>query len=167
MREIPVTEIAGTVLAKMRSGGVFLNTTDGQKPNTMVIGWGGVNAFYSTYCFTAPVKWSRYTYKILQKNGAFTVSVPLHDMKEQLAFAGSKSGRDVDKFTGHGLTAAPAQAVNAPIIRECELHIECEPLSVVQQQPEQIKKDVLDRCYPDGDLHALFIGKIVKCYYTD
>ena len=167
MREIPVTEAAGIILKQLRNGGVFLNTADGEKPNTMVIGWGGVNALFSLYCFVAPVKRSRYTYGILQKNGAYTVSVPLHDMKAQLAVAGSKSGRDVDKFSGFGMPAVPAQAVNAPIIKECELHIECEPVSVIQQQAEQIDRDVCDRCYHDGDLHALFVGKIVKCYYTD
>ena len=73
----------------------------------------------------------------------------------------------MDKFTGHGLTAAPAQEVNVPIVKECGLQIECVPFGKVDQQAENLTPEVLDCCYPNGDLHTFFLGKIVRCYYTD
>jgi flavin reductase (DIM6/NTAB) family NADH-FMN oxidoreductase RutF len=167
MREIPVTEVANIVTEKMANGGVFLNVSDGERKNVMTIGWGGVNTFFGAPCFLAPVRLSRYSYDIILKNGTFTVSVPLHDMRRELAFAGSKSGRDVDKFSGHGMTAAPAQAVDVPIIKECELQIECTPLGRVEMNAGLLTPEVRGRCYADGDTHVFFLGKIVRCYYAD
>ena len=109
---------------------------------------------------------SRHSFALLKKNGAYTVSIPLHDMRKELAFAGSASGRDVDKFTGHGLTPAPAQAVTVPIVRECELHIECEPFGFTALDPANLTDDVANRFYPTSDMHTLFLGKVVRCYYT-
>lgn len=167
MREVPVTEVAQIIAEKLLGGGMFLTASDGVHNNVMTIGWGGLTTFYGTACFLAPVRTSRHTFGILKKNGAFTVSIPLHDMRRELAFAGSKSGREVDKFSGHGLTAAHAQAVNVPIVKECELHIECEPFGNVALNPSGLTDEVNSRFYPTGDMHTFFLGKIVRCYYTE
>ncbi len=167
MRDVPVTEVANLITEKMANGGVFVCVADGKTQNVLTVGWGGVNTFFGAPCFLAPVRLSRHSHGILLKNGSFTVSVPLHDMRKQLNFAGTKSGRDVDKFAGHGLTAAPAQAVNAPIVRECELQLECEGLGYVEQKAETLNPEIRDRIYADGDMHTFFLGRIVRCYYTD
>ena len=53
---------------------------------------------------------------MIKNAGEFTVSVPTKvPLAEELKFAGTKSGRDFNKFDGHGLTALPAQEVGAPI----------------------------------------------------
>ncbi|NLI20993.1 MAG: flavin reductase family protein [Clostridiales bacterium] len=167
MKEIPATQIANTVLEQLGNGGVFLCTADEEQRNVMTIGWGGVTRFCNELCFLAPVRASRHTFGILKRNPNFTVSVPLHAMRAELAFAGSKSGRDVNKFEGHGITAAPAQAVNVPIVAECELHIECEPVASAEMPSRQVEAAMLERWYPTRDMHTYFIGKIVRCYYTD
>jgi flavin reductase (DIM6/NTAB) family NADH-FMN oxidoreductase RutF len=166
MKDIPVAEVIVTITEQLTHGGVFLCVADGETKNVMTIGWGGVTYFYGTPCFLAPVRKSRHSYGILRKNGAFTVSVPLNDMRKELAFAGSASGRDVDKFSGHGLTPAPAQAVGTPIVRECEIHLECEPLGMTELKAEQLTPEVRERFYADGDMHTFFLGKIVRCYTT-
>ena len=102
----------------------------------------------------------------LADDGGLLLPAAIPDMRAQLAFAGSRSGRDVNKFEGHGLTAAPAQAVNVPIVAECELQLECEPMGRVAFQADQLPGDVLARFYPTQDMHTLFLGRIVKCYLT-
>ena len=166
MREIPVTEVAQTIAEKV-AGGLFLSTRAGNQQNVMTIGWGGLCTLFGAPCLMVPVRKSRYTYGLLRASGTFTVSIPLHDMRTQLMLAGTKSGRELDKFSGLGLTAAPAQAVNAPIVRECELHIECEQQGMSTFTPENLTDLVNGRWYPIGDLHTLFFGKVVRCYYTD
>jgi len=166
MREVIVTEIAQIIAEKLQNGGAFLTSSDGVHANVMTIGWGGLTTFFTGSCFLAPVRTSRHTFDIMKKNSAFTVSIPLHDMHRELAFAGSKSGRDVNKFIGHGLTAAPAQSVNVPIVEECELHIECEPFGSVQLDPATLTEYVNSHFYPTQDMHTFFLGKVVKCYYT-
>lgn len=166
MREIPLSEAAPLLEKQMAEGGVFMCTAAGGVQNVLTIGWGGLNVFFGHPCILAPVRESRHSFTLLAQNPAFTLSVPLHDMRAQLAFAGSRSGRDVNKFEGHGLTAAPAQAVNVPIVAECELQLECEPMGRVAFQADQLPGDVLARFYPTQDMHTLFLGRIVKCYLT-
>ena len=167
MRDISIPEAAKLVAEQIVNPGAFLCSSDGEHQNVMTIGWGGVNNFYQFGCFITAVRKSRYTYELLRRNGSFTVSVPLHDMRKEIGFAGTKSGRDVNKFDGHGLTAAPAQHVNVPIVKECELQIECEPFGFMELKPENLPADVLERWYPDRDMHWYFLGKIVKCYRLD
>ena len=73
----------------------------------------------------------------------------------------------MDKFSGHGLTAVPAQRVNAPIIAECGLHFECRTLMVQEMTGETLAQEVLQYAYPERDFHTMFFGEIVDCYRTD
>lgn len=151
-------------LEKLYDGGVFL-TVGGEKPNTMTIGWASIGVYWYMDVLTVCVRRQRYTHELLEKTTDFTVSVPLDDScKEQLAFAGSASGRDVDKFSGHGLTAVPGRKVDAPVVGECGLHFECKVK--MQTEMDRMDPEVLKRWYPQNDLHTLYFAQIVDCYYT-
>lgn len=152
---------------RMADGGVFLSV-GGAKPNTLTIGWGSVGFYWNRPVFTAVVRPQRHSYKLLLDQGEFTVSVPTHDpLLEQLAFCGSASGADVDKFSGHGITAARAIRVGAPIIKECGLHFECVVRLLQDMTPDRMEGGVLESCYPARDMHTMFFGEIVNCYRTD
>ncbi len=146
--------------------GVFLNARAQGKQNTMAMGWGGITFFWNTPVLVAPVRPSRYTHDMIEQSGVFTVSVPLHDMSHELRLVGTQSGRDMDKFNGHGLSADAAQAVDAPIVAECELHIECRVLSKNALLGEHTAEAVMQSAYANGDLHTLFFGEIVSVYRT-
>ncbi len=166
IREVPYAQVT-QIIAEKLAGGIFLTTGDSARPNTMTIGWGGANRFFNLPMFFVPVRKSRYSYGLLEKSREFTVSVPLCDMKAQLAFAGTVSGRDVNKFEGHGLTAAPAREVAPPIVKECGLHLECRVTAVTDLSPEGVGDPMLDRWYGDRDMHRLFFGQVLRCYYTE
>ncbi len=167
MRTINYLDAMSETTERMAKGGVFL-TVGGDVPNTMTIGWGAVGFYWRKPVFTVVVRPQRHTYELLKRAGKFTVSVPTGDpLAAQLAFAGTKSGADVNKFEGHGLTAVPAQVVDAPIVKECGLHFECVVKLTQDMTPDQMEKDVLDACYPARDMHTLFFGEIVACYRTD
>ena len=167
MRQVSFDEAAALVSRQNANGGVFLCTSDGARTNVMTIGWGGVNRFFNTPVFLAPVRASRFSDTLLKVRGTYTVSVPTSPLKQELAKAGTLSGRDGDKWTACGLTPVPAIAVDVPIVRECGLHIECEPMGTVRQAAELLPKEVLDRWYPTLDMHTFYLGKIVQCYATD
>lgn len=167
MKALNYNDILGIMNDKLANGGIFL-TVGGEKPNTMTIGWAYMGYSWRKNMFVAMVRPQRHTFDILEKTGEFTVSIPTKDpMKAQLGFAGTASGRDGDKFDGHGLTAAPAQQVNAPIIGECGLHIECRVISKQYLSGENMLDAVKDRNYAEGDFHMLYFGEIVACYSTD
>jgi flavin reductase (DIM6/NTAB) family NADH-FMN oxidoreductase RutF len=167
MKEISYTEAMALTTQKLTRGGAFL-TVGGPTPNTMTIGWGAIGFFWNRPVFLAVVRLSRHTHGLLLNSGTFTVSVPTkNDLKQQLAFAGTASGRDVDKFSGHGLTAAPALKVDAPIVAECGLHFECRVRLMQDMTADRMDPSVLKTAYPVGDLHTMFFGEILACYETD
>lgn len=167
MKQIPYQDAMAATVEKMARGGVFLSAGL-ERPNTMTIGWGAIGYMWNRPVFIAMVRPSRHTKQILDETGCFTVSVPTKaPLKAQLAFAGAKSGREVDKFDGHGLTAAPAQTVGAEIVRECGLHFECRVRLVQDLGTERMDPQVQQSAYPDGDVHALYFGEITAVYTTD
>lgn len=167
MKKISYLEALAETAEHLARGGVFL-TVGGEQPNTMTIGWAWMGPSWGKQIFVALVRPQRHTYELIKQAGEFTVSVPTKNpLKEQLAFAGTKSGRDVNKFEGHGITAVPAQQVNAPIIGECGLHFECKTVLVQDMTGERMDALMHEKCYPQDDFHIMFFGEIVDCYRTD
>jgi len=168
MKQLNYNDILGILNEKLANGGVFFNVNGENGPNTMTIGWAYMGTSWRKNIFIAMIRPQRYSFELIEKTGEFTVSIPTADpLKKQLAFAGTESGRDVNKFDGHGLTAVPAQCVKAPIIKECGLHIECRVVSKQLLSGEFMQADVHDRCYPADDYHMLYFGEVVACYSTD
>ena len=69
-KEISYKECLGAVEHQLTNGGAFLITADGKRVNVMTIGWGGINYYWKRPVFIVPVRQSRYTKEILNKNGA-------------------------------------------------------------------------------------------------
>ena len=167
MKRISYLEAMAETAEHLDHGGIFLNV-GGSTPNTMTIGWGWMGPCWGKNIFVVAVRPQRYTYDILKANGEFTVSVPTNNaLRKELAFTGTKSGRDFNKYEGHGITAAAAQKVNAPIIAECGLHFECRVVLTQDMTADRMDPAILERHYPARDLHTMFFGEIVDCYRTD
>lgn len=66
-----------------------------------------------------------YTNTLLRESGEFVVNVLTEDMRSAAILCGNTSGEDVDKLAMTGLTTLPAEYVQAPLIVECPLNIEC------------------------------------------
>lgn len=148
----------------MRQGGVFL-TVPGKPDNTMTIGWGGVEVMWNRPVFMAPVRPSRHTYQLLKEAKVFTVSVPLSgQLRKELAFCGSRSGAEVDKFASLNLDVRRGRSVEAPILAQCELHYECRLLFRQFMDPDSLDPAVKHQAYPEGNYHTLFYGEIVDSY---
>ena len=145
--------------------GVFLNVSDGQRDNTMTIGWGSIGFMWKKPILMVMVRHSRYTYELIEKADSFTVSVPLYtDLKKELGICGSKSGRDMDKFQAAGLTKLKANKVSAPLVGECDLHFECKIVGKQKLTQEVLLPDIDKTWYSDGDYHTLYYGEIVGTY---
>ncbi len=167
LKDIPYNQFILEVNRQLTSGGIFLNTM-GEKVNTMVIGWGGINVFWGKPIFIVPVRKSRFTHRQLEDSGEFTISVPLDQdkhLKSALAFCGSKSGKDYDKFKECGITPAPAKILNTPIVGECPLHYECKVVYKQDIIPENLNKGINEKWYPD--YHTLYFGEILACYIKE
>ena len=105
---------------------------------------------------------------MLEKNGEFTVNVPLGQVdKKILGYCGTKSGRDTDKIVDMGLTLEPGENVSVPGIKELPLTLECKVIYKQKQENDKIPAELLDRYYPAGDFHTAFYGEIVGAYIAE
>ena len=103
-KEINVWDYAGHIMEHIDAGILLTTKADGQV-DTMTIGWGTVGVQWGRPIFIAVVRESRYTKQLLEKNGEFTVNVPMGQVdKNILAVCGTKSGADMDKIAHLGLT---------------------------------------------------------------
>ena len=104
---------------------VMVSVTDGQgNDNIITVAWTG------TICTNPPmvyisVRPSRYSYEMLKKTGEFVINLTTEELAFATDYCGVRSGRDVDKFKDAHLTQEPAQFVQAPMIKESPVSIEC------------------------------------------
>lgn len=97
------------------------------KPNAMNVAWGGIHYDDQiAMCISANHKT---TENILQ-SGAFTVSMAEKAHLIACDYVGVVSGnKELDKFDKAGFTATKSEFVNAPIINELAMTIECKLIS--------------------------------------
>lgn len=101
------------------------------RPNLMNAAWGGL-------CGSEPpavavsIRPGRQTHENIMKTGAFTVNIPSADHVKEADYVGLVSGHEVDKFARTGLTALRGDQVNAPLVAEFPLGLECRLLQTVE-----------------------------------
>lgn len=66
----------------------------------------------------------------IKKHGHFTVNVPTEELTEASEIAGFNSRKD--KFALTGLTYTIGETVDAPLVNECPVSIECEVVEMVE-----------------------------------
>lgn len=94
-----------------------------EMPNAMTAAWGGISDYNQISIALASHK---STENIL-KSKAFTVSMGTVKMMKECDYVGIVSQNDVfDKFERSGFTASKSKFVNAPIINELPMTLECE-----------------------------------------
>ena len=143
--------------------GAFLTVRAGASLNTMTIGWGMIGVVWERPIFTVLVRDSRHTYSIMEQAVDFTVTVPTEDMNDALAFCGTRSGRDLDKFEACGLKTKPGLRTASPVLDVRGVQLECRILYKTPMDPSRLDP-ALGALYPKHDYHTLYFGEILECY---
>jgi len=152
-------------------GGAFLTVGQGDRLNTMTIGWGAIGYIWNKPFFIAAVRICRYTHEFLVENPEFTVSIPLNDdFKKALSFCGTRSGKEVDKFKQMNLETLPGHTLATPVIKGAFFQVEC--ISRWQQEVSEadLSPEIRQRFYADGireQRHVLYFGEITDLYRTE
>ena len=156
------------------SRGVLLNT-NGDKFNSMVIGWGHLGRLWNLPTFLVYVRQGRYTKGQLDRTEEFTISVPLSGPDPEISrICGSRSGFHIDKAAEAGLTLVDAEKISTPGVKEYPLTIECKVLYAQDQDLKKIPEDIREKMYPQDvpgthpmanrDFHTMYVGLIVDAY---
>lgn len=167
-RKIDLSECAGTIVKAFKPG-ILITTRNGDKVNSMTIGWGTLGVIWEKQVFVAYVRDSRYTRHMLDGNPEFTINVPVGDYdKKILGVCGSKSGRDIDKIEVAGLTLVEPEVIGVPGIKELPLTLECRVLYRQQQDDDKLCDELRKRFYTieTGD-HIAYYGEIVAAYVIE
>lgn len=94
------------------------------KDNIITVAWTG------TICTNPPMAYisvrpERYSYDMLKESGSFVINLTTRDLVWATDYCGVTSGRDVDKFEKCHLTKEEATQIDAPMIKESPVNIEC------------------------------------------
>lgn len=95
-----------------------------ERPNLITVAWAGI------ICSEPPmlsisVRPERYSHGLITRSQAFTVNQVTRDLVRAADWCGVKSGRLVDKFGEMKLTPARAAMVDAPVVVESPMQLEC------------------------------------------
>lgn len=117
--------------------------------NLFTVAWTGTLCTNPPLCYIS-VRPERYSYGIIKKNGEFVINLTDKELAFATDWCGVKSGRDYNKFEEMGLTPGKAGVVNAPIVTEAPVSIECRVRDVV----------------PLGS-HDMFVAEVVNVLADD
>ena len=120
-----------------------------EESNIVTVAWAGtVNSDPAmTYVSIRP---GRHSYEIIKKSGEFVINLVTKDLTFACDYCGVKSGKDINKFKEMNLTAKKGNMVDAPIIYESPVNIECRV------------KDII----PLGS-HDMFLAEVVSVSVSD
>lgn len=163
MKRIDYMAVAHKAITQIKKG-AFLTVKSGNAINTMTIGWANIGHVWRKPIMMVAVRLTRHTFSIIETAEDFTVSIPSLNMKKEIMFCGTKSGRDYNKFKGCNLQTSDSQKVITPIIKVPGLHYECNIIYKSAMNPAYLNKEYDAELYPEKDYHTLYFGEIVDCY---
>lgn len=142
--------------------GAFLVVEKAGRVNAMTIGWAQAGVVWGQPMMTVLVRPSRHTHAMLDGAQGFTVCVPRRgELKKELAFCGSKSGREHDKIRACGLTVKSGYS-GLKYLDGCALVYFCESFARTEMKAGTVAETARGKYYPEGDLHSVYFGRIVK-----
>lgn len=149
--------------------GAFLIAEGSDNPIT--IGWATFGFIWNKPVIEVLVRHSRYTHQFMESGETFTVSVPKQGtFVSELAFCGTKSGRDFDKIKETGMKTIPAKVGKASAIAGCETYFECRVLYRQDMALTRMDAETRERCYganqagTEGDPHTMYFGEVIAAY---
>lgn len=117
--------------------------------NVLTIAWTGTICSDPAMLYIS-VRPERHSYSMIKKTGEFVVNLTTEAIVKETDYCGVRSGKDEDKFEATGLTKGEAEKVNAPIIMESPVNIECKVKDIV----------------PLGS-HDMFIAEVVNVQVSE
>ena len=104
---------------------VLVSSSYKNKDNIVTIAW-QAPCSYKPACILLALAKSHLSSELIKKSQEFVVNIPSCELKEQVVFCGSNSGRECDKFQGAKLTREKCSLLTkTPKVSECIGAIEC------------------------------------------
>lgn len=98
--------------------------------NIITVSWGGTVCTNPPMC-SISIRPERYSYDIIKKSGEFVVNLSTAKLAKATDWCGVKSGREVNKFEAMNLTPMKASEIEAPLIMESPVNLECKVKQII------------------------------------
>ncbi|MEG0789611.1 MAG: flavin reductase family protein [Alistipes sp.] len=98
--------------------------------NLMTVAWTGTVCTNPPMCYIS-VRSERHSYDIIRRTGEFVINLTTESLARATDWCGVRSGRDYAKFREMKLTPVRASVVNAPLVEESPLCIECRVKQII------------------------------------
>jgi flavin reductase (DIM6/NTAB) family NADH-FMN oxidoreductase RutF len=110
--------------------------------NALAVGYCG-NCSYDPPMVMVGIVPSRYSYHMIKESGCFVVNISDKSYQDTFDYLGKISKRDCDKLKEKNVKTENGKVVNAPILADCPVNIEC---------------TVVDSIMTGS--HEMFVGKV-------
>ena len=109
---------------------VMVSLGDSEKSNIITVAWCGITNTVppKTYISVRP---ERYSYEILKEKREFVINLTPASLTKKADLCGMYTGKKVDKFKECGFTKEKASKIDAPMIGECPISIECKVTDII------------------------------------
>ncbi|NLI72621.1 MAG: flavin reductase family protein [Bacteroidales bacterium] len=98
--------------------------------NIITVSWVGTICSNPPMCYIS-IRPERHSYEIIKRTKEFVINLSNEDLAEATDWCGVKSGKDFNKFKEMKLTHQKGKMVDAPIIMESPLCIECKVKEII------------------------------------
>ena len=120
----------GTMIYPLPAVLVSCGSVEGEH-NLFTVAWTGTVCTNPPMCYIS-VRPERHSYDIIKRTGEFVINLTTASLARATDWCGVRSGRDYDKFTEMGLTLEPAAVVQAPVVGESPISIECNVRQIIE-----------------------------------
>jgi len=166
MKEIERSQLTLDPFSLIGGGWMLITAgTEDRGYNTMTCSWGHMGPVWASDTVIAYVRPQRYTKEFVDRESLFTLCF-FDGRKKELAYLGSRSGRDEDKVAKVGFT--PVFADGYTYFAEAKLVIVCRKLYQAPLKEEYfLDQETLEKNYPERDFHDLYVGRLEKILVSD
>ena len=131
---------------------VLVSSGDRKRANIMTFSWQTPVNNNDPCLVLLVIRQVRFSYELIQRNKELVINVPGEELVEQVHYAGSVTGRKIDKFKESGLTAVASKYVEPPHIEECSGHLECRVIETFAIQTHDLLICEVLRAFADTEL---------------
>ncbi|MFW9908858.1 MAG: flavin reductase family protein [Candidatus Thorarchaeota archaeon] len=128
---------------------ILLSVKGAPTPNIITLSW-AANICSDPPSVAVGIRATRHSYDLVKRAGEFVVNIPRADQLDAAEFCGSKSGARFNKFAECNLTPVPATKIDAPMIEECPINLECKTTEIIKV-----------------GVHDVFIAEILAVHIDD
>ncbi|MDR0948460.1 MAG: flavin reductase [Lachnospiraceae bacterium] len=129
--------------------------------NTMTASWGGLGEMWGKPVAFVVIRPQRYTKEFVDAQDTMSLTFFSPQLRQELTYLGTASGRDEDKIAKAGLHVAFDGAT--PYFEEAETILIAKKLYASEYRAEDfLVPGLAKEMYPEDDFHTLYICEIQK-----